>query len=154
MRKLLEATQSGSGLAHAMFYDPATGKQFGQLITQVSHLSEEVNTGMKSINAILAQTDPEGSNLINNLSHTAKEIGDTASELRNSNVIGNAAQAPWPMPISTILDADKVVLNADQVMTNANGFSKGPCRYGRPTCGRARGRMGGIIMDPLVPMSG
>jgi phospholipid/cholesterol/gamma-HCH transport system substrate-binding protein len=103
---------------------------------------------MKSINAILAQTDAEGRNLINNLSHTAKSIGDTATELRSSNVIGNAARAMADAD-KTILDADKVVLSADKVMANANGFSKDladMAAYMR----QGRGTMGGIIMDPIL----
>lgn len=148
VNKLLNAAQTGNGLAHSMFYDPATGKQFGQLIGQVSQLATEVNTGMKSINAILAQTDAEGRNLINNVSHTAKSIGDTATELRSSNVIANAARAMADAD-KTILDADKVVLNADKVMANANGFSKDLADMAA-YMKQGRGTMGGIIMDPIL----
>ena len=92
VRKLLEVTQQGSGLAHAIFYDPTTGKQLGLLMTQLVQIADQVGAGVKSVNALLNETTPDGRQLINNIARASKNIGDAAADLHGSKVVANAEQ--------------------------------------------------------------
>lgn len=93
VRKLLEATQKGSGLAHALFYDPSTSAQMNKILAEAANLTTEVNAAVKSINAVLNSTDGDGRQLINNVSRATKNVAAVAADLHDSQIIPQVDKA-------------------------------------------------------------
>jgi phospholipid/cholesterol/gamma-HCH transport system substrate-binding protein len=90
---LLHATEKGDGLAHAMFYDKRTADELQRLETNLSRLTEHVDRGVQHLDAVLAATDGDGRQLINNVSRAARSVGRTADEISQSNVVANLSKA-------------------------------------------------------------
>jgi phospholipid/cholesterol/gamma-HCH transport system substrate-binding protein len=93
LHALLHATDQGHGLAHAIFYDKRTADELTRLETNLSRLSENVDRGVQRINTVLASTDGDGKQIINNVSRAAKSVGKTADEIEASHVVANLERA-------------------------------------------------------------
>lgn len=92
-RKLAVAAEKGPGLVHALFYDPQQAKSLQLLLARVESVGLHVDEGVQQIDRILAATDKEGMQLVNNLSRAAKGVGDAAADLRASKIIPNLDKA-------------------------------------------------------------
>ena len=120
LHALLHATEKGHGLAHALFYDKRTADDLGKLSTNLARLSDHVDRGVQSINSVLASTDGEGKQLLNNVSRAARKVGETADEVQRSHVIANLDRA-----------------SAD--LSTMTGYMKS-----------GRGTLGALVMDPTI----
>jgi phospholipid/cholesterol/gamma-HCH transport system substrate-binding protein len=92
-RALLEATAHGEGLAHALFYDRSTAHALGSIATGIDHLVDHVNRTVAALQPIFESTNGEGRQLVNNLSHAARGIGDLAGGIHRSNIVPNLGRA-------------------------------------------------------------
>ena len=90
---LLHATDKGAGLAHALFYDKRTADQLLRLETNLSRLTEHVDRGVGHLDALLASTDSDGKQLLNNVSRAARSVGQTADQLQHAEVAANLGRA-------------------------------------------------------------
>lgn len=90
---LLHATEKGEGLAHALFYDRRTADELTRLETNLAQLAEHVDRGVAHLDAVLAATDGDGKQLLNNVSRAARNVGDTAEALQRSHVMANLERA-------------------------------------------------------------
>jgi len=86
---LLHATEKGQGLAHALFYDKRTADELTRLETNLTQLTEHVDRGVQHLDAVLASTDGDGKQLLNNVSRAAKSVGRTADTIEQSHVVAN-----------------------------------------------------------------
>jgi phospholipid/cholesterol/gamma-HCH transport system substrate-binding protein len=86
---LLGAAERGPGLAHALFYDRRTAEALGELIERLARLAAHVDGGVARLDRLLAATDHDGDQLINNLSRAARSVGDTAGALGSARIMGN-----------------------------------------------------------------
>lgn len=120
IRDILHAVENGPGLAHWMLYNKESTQQFLQLTERVNLLLAHVDSGVIQIEKILATTDQDGKNVVNNVSRAAKSIGETAGELQKSNIIANMENA------------------TRDVALVANFVKSG------------RGSLGGVIADPTI----
>jgi phospholipid/cholesterol/gamma-HCH transport system substrate-binding protein len=93
IRDLLEQAKSGQGLAHSIFYKKESADNFERLTRELNKLVDHVNEGVKNLDAVLATTDGEGRQVINNLSRAAKGVGEAASELQRTRTIANLEKA-------------------------------------------------------------
>lgn len=93
IRDLLEQAKSGKGLAHSIFYDKASAENFERLTRELNKLVDHVNEGVKSLDTLLAATDGEGRQVINNVSRAAKRVGETAAELQRTQTLANLEKA-------------------------------------------------------------
>lgn len=93
LHALLHATEKGEGLAHALFFDKRTASELTRLETNLSNLTAHVDRGVQHLDAVLAATDGEGKQLLNNVSRAAKSVGETAETLQRSKVIPNLERA-------------------------------------------------------------
>ncbi len=98
---LLHAADKGEGLAHALFYDKRTGQELTRLETNLSRLSEHVDRGVQHLDAVLAATDGDGKQLLNNVSRAAKSVGQTATQIHQSNLVGNLDRAAGDLAAMT-----------------------------------------------------
>jgi phospholipid/cholesterol/gamma-HCH transport system substrate-binding protein len=117
---LLHATERGHGLAHALFYDRRTAGGLARLETRLSTLTEHVDRGVQHLDAVLAATDSDGKQLLNNVSRAARGVAATADEVHRSHLVRNLDQA----------SADLAALT---------GYMKS-----------GRGTLGALIVDPTV----
>lgn len=93
IRGLLHQAEVGPGLTHALFYDPYTGKQLEQLLAHADQLVAQAGTGVRHLDDLLAAVDPDGRQLLNNVSRAAKQLGGVAGDLRASRLIGRIEHA-------------------------------------------------------------
>jgi phospholipid/cholesterol/gamma-HCH transport system substrate-binding protein len=117
---LLHATEKGDGLAHALFYDKRTADELTRLETNLSRLSEHVDRGVQHLDAVLAATDGDGKQLLNNVSRAAKNVGQTAQQIQQSNLVGNLDRAAGDLAAMT-------------------GYMK-----------QGQGTLGALVVDPTV----
>jgi len=101
LHSLLHATDKGNGLAHALFYDKRTANELTRLATNLSQLTEHVDRGVQHLDAVLASTDGDGKQLLNNVSRAAKSVGQTADEIHNSQVIAHLDRASGDLAAMT-----------------------------------------------------
>ncbi len=127
MRVLIHEAETGTGLAHQLFYDHHTAQEIDQLATQLNALSGNLNRGVSKIDAILAATDDKGDQLINNFSRAALAIGQVATQVRDSHVVPNL---------------EKATASASVAMDKAGGVID----YIKS----GQGSLGGVIMDPTA----
>jgi phospholipid/cholesterol/gamma-HCH transport system substrate-binding protein len=90
---LLHATEKGEGLAHALFYDRRTADELTRLESNLSQVAMHVDRGVQHLDAVLAATDDDGRQVINNLSRAAKSVGSTADQVQRSHVVANLDRA-------------------------------------------------------------
>jgi phospholipid/cholesterol/gamma-HCH transport system substrate-binding protein len=93
IRDLLQEVKSGQGLAHSIFYKKESADNFERLTRELNKLVDHVNEGVKNLDALLAATDGEGRQVINNVSKAAKRVGETAAELQHTQTIANLEKA-------------------------------------------------------------
>ncbi len=117
---LLHATEKGEGLAHAIFYDKRTANELTRLETNLSRLAEHVDRGVQHLDAVLAATDGDGKQLLNNVSRAAKSVGQTAAEVQRSQLVANLSKASGDLAQMT-------------------GYMK-----------EGRGTLGALVVDPTV----
>ncbi|HEY1586167.1 MAG TPA: MlaD family protein [Polyangia bacterium] len=98
---LLHATEKGEGLAHALFYDKRTANELTRLETNLSRLTEHVDRGVQHLDAVLASTDGEGKQLINNVSRAAKSVAQTSDQIQQSHVVANLSRASGDLATMT-----------------------------------------------------
>lgn len=98
---LLHATDKGEGLAHALFFDKGTADELTRLETNLSRLTEHVDRGVQHLDAVLAATDGDGKQLLNNVSRAARSVGQTASEIHESHVVANLERASGDLAAMT-----------------------------------------------------
>jgi phospholipid/cholesterol/gamma-HCH transport system substrate-binding protein len=98
---LLHATEKGQGLAHAIFYDKRTADDLARVAANVQSLTAHVDRGVQHLDAVLATTDAEGRQLINNVSRAAKTVGRTAEEIERSRVVQNLSKASSDLALMT-----------------------------------------------------
>jgi phospholipid/cholesterol/gamma-HCH transport system substrate-binding protein len=98
---LLHATDKGPGLAHAIFYDKRTADELTRLETNLVRLSDHVDRGVQHLDAVLAATDGDGKQLLNNVSRAAKSVGATADEIQRSQVVANLGRASGDLAAMT-----------------------------------------------------
>jgi phospholipid/cholesterol/gamma-HCH transport system substrate-binding protein len=98
---LLHATEKGDGLAHALFYDKRTADELTRLETNLSNLTAHVDRGVAHLDAVLAATDGDGKQVINNVSRAARSVGRTADEIERSHVIANVEHAAGDLAAMT-----------------------------------------------------
>ena len=120
MHTLLRATARGHGLAHALFFDRRTADELDRLETRLTRLTEHIDQGVQHIDAVLAATDADGKQLLNNVSRAARSVGQTADEVQRSHVVRNLGQASGDLAALT-------------------GYIKS-----------GRGTIGSLIVDPTV----
>ena len=90
---LLHATEKGDGLAHALFFDKRTADELTRLESNLSNLTEHVDRGVQHLDAVLAATDGDGKQLINNVSRAARSVGQTAEQIERSHMVANLDKA-------------------------------------------------------------
>jgi phospholipid/cholesterol/gamma-HCH transport system substrate-binding protein len=90
---LLHATEKGEGLAHALFYDRRTADELTRLEGNLSQLAAHVDRGVQHLDAVLAATDDDGRQLLNNVSRAARSVGATADQVQRSHVVANLDRA-------------------------------------------------------------
>ncbi len=117
---LLHATEKGQGLAHALFFDKRTADELTRLETNLARLSEHVDRGVQHLDAVLAATDGDGKQLLNNVSRAARSVGQTADEIQRSHVVANLEHASGDLAAMT-------------------GYMKA-----------GRGTLGALVVDPTV----
>ena len=93
VRDLLEQAKSGQGLAHSIFYKKESAENFERLTRELNRLVDQVNDGVKHLDAMLAATDGEGRQVINNVSRAARQVGETAADLKRTQTIANLEKA-------------------------------------------------------------
>jgi len=93
LHALLHVTEKGHGLAHAIFYDKRTSDDVSRLATNMSRLAGNVDRGVTHLDAVLAATDGDGKQLLNNVSRAAKSVGRTADEIERSHLVANLERA-------------------------------------------------------------
>jgi phospholipid/cholesterol/gamma-HCH transport system substrate-binding protein len=93
VRKLLDATAHGQGLAHALFYDRRTAKSIGGIANGIDRLVGRINRAVAALQPILDSTDADGRQLVNNLSRAAKGMGAVATQVADSKVVPNLERA-------------------------------------------------------------
>lgn len=120
MHALLHATERGRGLAHALFYDRRTADELAQLEARLTTLTEHVDVGVQHIDAVLAATDGDGKQLLNNVSRAARSVGQTADAVQRSQLLANLGRASGDLAAMT-------------------GYMKS-----------GRGTIGALIVDPTV----
>ena len=101
IHSLLHATDKGDGLAHALFYDKRTSDELTRLETNLSRLTEHVDRGVQHLDAVLASTDGDGKQLLNNVSRAAKSVGETADQIQQSHVVANLSRASGDLAAMT-----------------------------------------------------
>jgi phospholipid/cholesterol/gamma-HCH transport system substrate-binding protein len=90
---LLHATEKGEGLAHALFYDRRTADELTRLESNLSQVALHVDRGVQHLDALLAATDDDGRQLLNNVSRAARSVGATADQVQRSHVVANLDKA-------------------------------------------------------------
>jgi phospholipid/cholesterol/gamma-HCH transport system substrate-binding protein len=90
---LLHTTEKGEGLAHALFYDKRTADEVTRLASNLSQLTTHVDRGVQHLDAVLAATDQEGRQLLNNVSRAAHQVGETAEQIQKTHVLANLERA-------------------------------------------------------------
>lgn len=98
---LLHATEKGQGLAHAVFYDKRTADELTRLETRLSDLTAHVDRGVQHLDALLAATDGDGKQLLNNVSRAARSVGDTADQIGRSHLVANLDRASGDLAAMT-----------------------------------------------------
>jgi phospholipid/cholesterol/gamma-HCH transport system substrate-binding protein len=98
---LLHATEKGDGLAHALFYDKRTADELTRLETNLSQLSAHVDRGVQHLDAVLAATDGDGKQVLNNMSRAAKSVGRTADDIERSQMVANLSKASGDLAAMT-----------------------------------------------------
>jgi len=89
IRKLLDATAHGEGLAHAVFYDKRTARELQSIAVGVDNLVSHTDKAIAALQPILRSTDKEGRQLLNNLSRAARGVGQLSEQVRDSRVVAN-----------------------------------------------------------------
>ena len=90
---LLRAAETGQGLAHALFYDKRTAQDLDRVSNNLAELTAHLDRGVQHLDAVLAATDGDGRQLINNVSRAARSVGQTADEIQRSRVVAHLDQA-------------------------------------------------------------
>ena len=98
---LLHATEKGEGLAHALFYDKRTASDLTRISSNLSQLTAHLDRGVQHLDAVLAATDGDGKQLLNNVSRAARSVGATADELQRSHVVANLERASGDLAAMT-----------------------------------------------------
>jgi phospholipid/cholesterol/gamma-HCH transport system substrate-binding protein len=98
---LLRAADQGPGLAHALFYDRRTADELTRLEHNLSLLTAHVDRGVQHLDGVLAATDREGRQLLNNVSRAARSVGQTADEVQRSRVVANLERASGDLAVMT-----------------------------------------------------
>lgn len=93
VRKLLERVESGPGLMHALFYDKKTEGHVQDVAEQLDRVAAQLEKSMRRVEGILAATDQDGRQILNNLSRAAAAVGDTAQAVNRSQVVANLERA-------------------------------------------------------------
>jgi phospholipid/cholesterol/gamma-HCH transport system substrate-binding protein len=93
LRGLMAATEKGNGLAHALFYDPRTARELSQLTEHVDQLVAHVDDGVTKVDGILAATDGNGRQLVNNLSSAARGVGALLGDVQRTQLVSNLSKA-------------------------------------------------------------
>jgi phospholipid/cholesterol/gamma-HCH transport system substrate-binding protein len=93
IRHLLLAAERGPGLVHSLFYDPRSARHLDRLLVTADVLARRVDHGVARIDAVLDSVDKDGLQVVNNVSRAARQVGDTASDVRRSRVISNLEHA-------------------------------------------------------------
>jgi phospholipid/cholesterol/gamma-HCH transport system substrate-binding protein len=96
---LLHATEKGEGLAHALFYDKRTADELTRLEGTLGQLATHVDRGVQHLDAVLAATDEDGRQLLNNVSKAAKSVGATADQVQRSHVVANLDRASGDLAV-------------------------------------------------------
>jgi phospholipid/cholesterol/gamma-HCH transport system substrate-binding protein len=93
MRHLLRAAEQGPGLAHALFYDRRQADALSKLLDDADRVVADVDSGVRKVDAVLGTTDGEGRQVLNNISHAARSLDETAALLRDSKIVPNLDRA-------------------------------------------------------------
>jgi phospholipid/cholesterol/gamma-HCH transport system substrate-binding protein len=101
LHSLLRATDKGVGLMHALFYDKRTAEDVSRVARELALLSSDIDRGVRHLDAVLAATDHEGKQVINNVSRAARSVGDTAETIERSQVVANLAKASGDLALLT-----------------------------------------------------
>jgi phospholipid/cholesterol/gamma-HCH transport system substrate-binding protein len=120
IHSLLHAVDKGEGLAHAIFFDKRTANELTRLETNLNQLALHVDRGVQRIDSVLAATDNDGREVINNVSRAAKSVGKTAERLEESQLITNLEHASGDLAAMT-------------------GYMK-----------QGQGTLGALVVDPTV----
>ena len=98
---LLHATEKGDGLAHALFYDKRTANDLTRISNNVAQLTDHLDRGVQHLDAVLAATDGDGKQLLNNVSRAARSVGDTVSQIERSNLVAHLDAASGDLAAMT-----------------------------------------------------
>lgn len=93
MHGLLHATEKGAGLAHALFYDKRTANDLDRIADNLNQLTLHLDRGVQHLDAVLAATDGDGRQLLNNVSRAARSVGQTADEIQRTHFVAHLDQA-------------------------------------------------------------
>ena len=93
LHALLRSVETGPGLAHALFYDQGSAKKVTDLVASFDRIATDLDTGLGHINRVLGATTPEGEQLINNLSHAARNVSAVAGDLHDTKMIAHLEKA-------------------------------------------------------------
>jgi phospholipid/cholesterol/gamma-HCH transport system substrate-binding protein len=101
LHAILRSAETGPGLAHALFYDQGTARKFDDLVTSLDTIASDVDTGVKRIDRLLAATDGDGDQILNNVSKAARSVGAAASEVRDSKIVAQLDSASSDLAVLT-----------------------------------------------------
>jgi phospholipid/cholesterol/gamma-HCH transport system substrate-binding protein len=117
---LLHEADKGHGLAHAIFYDRRSAEDLERVLAGVDRLVQHVDRGVLRIDSVLAATDDEGRQMLNNLSRAARDVGETARRIGTSPALPSLERATGDLAQMTA------------------------------TMKRGQGTIGALIMDPTI----
>jgi phospholipid/cholesterol/gamma-HCH transport system substrate-binding protein len=90
---LLHEADRGGGLVHALFYDRRTAGELERLVSGADRLVAHVDRMAGRLDGVLAATDDEGRQLVNNVSRAARDVSVVAQRIGRSPVLPNLERA-------------------------------------------------------------
>jgi phospholipid/cholesterol/gamma-HCH transport system substrate-binding protein len=90
---LLHEADRGGGLVHALFYDHRTAGELDRLVASADRLVSHVDRTVGRIDGVLAATDDDGRQLVNNVSRAARDVSVVAQRIDRSPVLPNLERA-------------------------------------------------------------
>jgi phospholipid/cholesterol/gamma-HCH transport system substrate-binding protein len=93
IRDLLAQASHGQGLVHSLFYDKQWSERFEGLTDGLDRLVDHVDGGVRKLDQILAATDQDGRQVVNQVARAARGLGDAVDQLQQSHTIANLDRA-------------------------------------------------------------
>jgi phospholipid/cholesterol/gamma-HCH transport system substrate-binding protein len=91
LHKLVRAAEQGPGVVHSLFYDGRQAEHVEKALAGLDELTANLNTAVAQVDRVMAATDADGVQLLNNASRAVKQLGETAT--RASETLAQVSSA-------------------------------------------------------------